>query len=232
MPRVAAKERRLYAEKVIGHLRRYAAGDPESVAHGLSLEGVRKGAGVSRTPLSTEADTCSVVRLLLDLIGKARRGEPLDLDGIDLDSLDVDADDPLVPVEESATATVQAQATEPFTASDASQAASVPRRARTAAQGAPGLDLLSDKALNSRIREYKRQVQKAMEGWIARHGSGASVNDAPLAAHDLELTLWTLRKVADELGPVLDLLDQRERAAAHPTPPAGIVHGGQGTLDI
>jgi len=202
MGRTYEVERPRYAEKVREYLKQHAEG---TGARHLSLEAIAKGAGVSRTPLSTEADSCPIIAELLTEIVAAR-------------------------------AKAASEGEEDTASSDAAESPEVPRSVQTKGharpQAKPGLELLSERAIVRRIQDCKRQAEKAMIDWLGRHGSRDGSDDAGLAGHDLEMVLLRLRRIADDLGPLLELHDQRESCSAPPAPPAGLVRGGQTKLDL
>lgn len=211
MGRTKETERPRYAVKVRAYYARHRAGDPG--AQDLSLEGIAKGAGVSRTPMSAEALTCPIIGALLQervvlLSGGAAAPEP----------------------EDSAPAPTAGGA-----AGTLGGAPSIEQmRERARAQMPPGLDLLDDRALTMRMRQCLTSAAKAMDGWNSRHGLSSPMDEVSLARHDLELLAWQLRAIADELGPLVEIREQRDaerqREQGTNPPPAGVSGGGQTTM--
>lgn len=195
-------QRLAYAAAVREHIRGVLDGTRDG---GLSLPAIGRGAGVSRTPLSMEAGSCEVIKALRVEIVNAR-------------------------------AELKRRASKTSTSGSGEGGDAPPTgdqlRSRARENAKPGLDTLPEAALATRIRQTKRQAQKAMETWLSFHGRLASVDDAWLAWDDLERLVWRLRRIGDELGPLLELRETHSAEETPVPPPAGIVRGGQGTLDL
>ncbi len=104
------------------------------------------------------------------------------------------------------------------------RARAVPRledlRDRLAAPAMMGLEFLTDADLTQRIHHAQRQAARIMGQWLGYHGRGGAVDDAALARHDLERALRALRRVANNLGPLVETLEEREAARPLAPPPA------------
>ena len=82
-----------------------------------------------------------------------------------------------------------------------------------------GLDQLSDPDLESDMEALLQQAGWAMQRFLGFRKRSPGVAEAALAAHDLEATLYTLRRVQQDLAPLLTEYQRRQQCQVQSATP-------------
>jgi hypothetical protein len=180
MPRIAEKERILFAQKVRSYLERHRAGAAD--AEGLSYEAIAKGARVSRGHFA-RADTDPIIAELVREIQAARSSRAGSI------STDMRTAAPAATAEPGATQSVAPTST----IVDLT----------TALGQEQGLGILSNDDLEGRILHYRNEAMRVTREWLGKARSASAPEDAPLLLHDLEKLMLMLMRQRDALRPLV-----------------------------